>query len=86
MSMRIGIAIADDGQRAALGGFGRDVADGRAPRRARKAPVGQQGDLVIQPHARQQRGGRQHLAHARTALGPLVADDQHVALLELRQP
>jgi hypothetical protein len=46
---------------------------------AGKTAVGQQCDLAVQLHAGNRRGGREHFAHARPALGAFVADNDHVA-------
>ena len=58
------------------------MADAEPARRARKASVGDQRDLVGQSLAIQRRRGRKHLAHARPALGPFVADDDDLALVD----
>ncbi len=56
--------------------------DAEAARAARKAAVGDQRHLLAQPLAIERRGGRQHLPHARAALGSLIADDDDRPLLD----
>lgn len=55
------------------------MADGCAAAHAGEPAVRHQSAGGIQTHTGQRRGGAQHLAHARTALGPLVPDHNHVA-------
>src|SRR6185437_9199153 len=57
------------------------MADAEAARRAGETAVGDQGDLAAGALAVKRRRGREHLTHAGTALWPLVADDENVALL-----
>ena len=57
------------------------MADAEAAGRARKATVRDEGDLVAHALAVEGGGGRQHLAHAGSALRTLVADDEDVPLL-----
>ena len=78
------VAILHQRERAAGGGFGRDVADHHAARRAGEAPVGEQRHLLAHALAVEQRGDAEHLAHARPALRAFVADDQHFAFLVAR--
>ena len=56
------------------------MANAEAVRRAREAAVGQQRHLLADTLAVERRRRRQHLAHARSAARPLIADDDHVAL------
>src|SRR3546814_6997572 len=58
------------------------MADAEAARGAGEATVGDQRHLVAHALPVERGGGRQHLAHARAALGAFVADDQHLAFLE----
>ncbi len=62
---------------------GRDVADDEAVRAAGEAAVGHERDVVAEPRADDGRRWREHLRHARAALGAFEADDDHVALLDL---
>ena len=55
------------------------MADGSPPGGAGEAAVGDEGHILIQAHARDGGGGVEHLPHAGTALGALVADDHYVA-------
>src|SRR5471030_1872721 len=75
------VAVADQGDRAADRRLRPDMADAEAACRARETAIGDKRDLAAGPLAVERRGGRQHLAHARTAARPLVADDEHLALL-----
>ena len=59
------------------------MADAEAARGAAEAAIGDQRDLVAHTLPIQRRRGAEHLAHARTALGPFIADDQHIAFLVL---
>ena len=59
--------------------LGRDVADHQAAGGTREAAVGDQRHRLAEPGADDRRGDAQHLAHARAAGGPFVADDEHVA-------
>src|SRR5436309_10242883 len=77
------VAVAQRRDRAALGGLGRDVADHEAVGRPGEAPVGHQRDGVAQARALQGARHVQHLAHARPALGPFPADDDHVVGFDL---
>ena len=58
------------------------MAGHQAVRRAGEAAVGEQCDRLAQAFADQRRGDAEHLAHARPADRPLVADDDHVARLD----
>ena len=77
------VAVAQQRDRAADCGFRADMADAEAARAAGEAAVGDQRDLAAHALAVERRGGREHLAHAGTAVRALVADDQHVAFLVL---
>jgi hypothetical protein len=68
---------------AAFGRFGRDVADGQARGAAREAAVGDQGAGLAQPLGFQVAGRIEHLLHAGAAARALVADQHHVAGLDL---
>ena len=63
-------------------GLGRYVPDHESVRRTREAPVGDECDLVREALADDRAGHVQHLAHARPARGPFVADHDHVARLD----
>src|SRR5262245_49961090 len=73
------VAVAHMRDRSADGGLGADMSDAEAAGGAGETSVGDEGDLAA--HALSvERGGRcQHLAHARAALGALIADHEHVA-------
>ena len=55
------------------------MADGGPAGGAGEAAVGDEGHRLAQPHAADGGGGVEHLPHPGSALGPLVADDHHVA-------
>ncbi len=57
------------------------MADAEAAGGAGEASVGDQRHLVAHALSIERGGGGKHLAHAGTALRPLIADDQHVAFL-----
>src|SRR5690606_7392960 len=59
------------------------MADAEAAGAAREAPVGDERHLVAHALAVEAGRGRQHLTHARAALGALVADDENLAFLVL---
>ena len=71
---------------AAVVGLGRHVADHHAPGAAGEAAVGDQAHALAQALADQRAGGRQHLGHARAALGAQVAQHHHVAGDDLAWP
>jgi hypothetical protein len=75
------VAVADQTDRPADGRFRRDVAGDEAVAGAREAAVGDQGD-VVDAAALQGGGDLQHLAHAGTALGAFVADDDDIAFAD----
>ena len=52
-------------------------------RRSGEAPVGEQCDLVGQTGADNGSGHSQHFAHARSPLGTLVSDHDHIAFPDL---
>jgi len=58
------------------------VADAGPAGAARETAVGDQGDALTQPHPHDRRGRRQHLGHARSALGTAVADHHHITGLD----
>src|SRR6478735_4008928 len=72
------VAVADEGDRAAVDGLRGDVADAQAGRAPGEAAVGDQEDVLAEPGALDGTGDREHLAHPRAALGALVADHHHV--------
>ena len=59
------------------------MADGRAAGRAGEAAVRDERAVLVQLHARQRGGRVEHLAHAGAAFRALVADDDHIALVDL---
>ena len=59
------------------------MTDGCPPGGPGKPAVGDEGHRFPQPHAADGGGGVEHLPHARAALGPLVADDHHIAGMDL---
>ena len=73
------VTVLDEGDRAAVDGFGGDVADAEAVGPAREPAVGDERDVAAPAGALHGTGDGQHLAHARAALGALVADDDDVA-------
>ena len=77
-----GVAVADDGERAAVERLGRDVPDHQPVGGAGEAAVGDQRHLVAEPLADERRGDVQHLAHPRPAGGAFVADHDDVARLD----
>ena len=77
-----GVAIFHEGERAAEVGLGRDVADDEAARAAGEATVGDERDVVAEAAAHDGAGGGEHFAHAGSAFGPFVADDDDVTLFD----
>src|SRR6516225_11379021 len=77
------VAVANKRDRPAGRRLRPDVDDAEAARRAGKAAVGNQRDLGAHALSVQRGRGGEHFAHAGPALGPLVADDEHVAFLIL---
>src|SRR2546422_3630147 len=75
------IAFLDERDRSTDCCLGRHVAHDQTVGAAGKPSIGDEADRVPQPRADQRRGGRQHLAHPRTALRTLVADHDHVTML-----
>src|SRR4051794_38677006 len=73
------VAILEQPDRAADGGFRPNMADAEAAGGAGEAAVGDERDLAAHALARQRRGGLEHFAHAGTALGALVADHDDLA-------
>src|SRR6185437_16670126 len=74
------VAVLDEGDRPAGRGFRSHVADAEPSRRTREAPVGDERN-VLHALTIERGSGRQHLAHAGSALRTLVADDEHLAFL-----
>src|SRR5574343_732480 len=74
-----GIAFFDEANGTAVGSLGRGVTNRETRGAAGKAPIGQQGALLAQPHRFQIRGRIKHLLHAGTTLRTFVANDNHVA-------
>ena len=61
----------------------RDVPDHQPARRAAEAAVGHQRDRFAEPLTDDRRGDAEHLAHPGSALRPLVADHDDVAVDDL---
>ena len=77
------IARFDQGQRPSDRSLGRYVSDHETVAASGKSPVGYQRDLAPQPAADDGTGRAQHLAHPGAAFRSFVADDDHVARLDL---
>src|SRR3989337_2508762 len=77
------VAVMHDRDRAAFGRLWGNVPNARALAAAREPAVGDQGNGLAEPHAGDGGGRREHFAHARSALRPLIADHDHVAGLDL---
>ena len=60
-----------------------DVADAQAGGAAGEPAVGHQQHVLAETRALDGAGDRQHLAHAGPALGPLVANDNHIIGFDL---
>src|SRR5262245_24142649 len=73
------VAVAQERDWSANSSLRSDMTDTEAARCTGEAAIGDQGHLATHALAIQSRGGRQHFAHARTAFGALVSDDEHVA-------
>ena len=80
------VAVADERDRAAVDRLRRDVADAQPGRAAGEPAVGEQQHVLAQPGALDRAGDGEHLAHARAALGPFVADHHDVAGLRACRP
>src|ERR1700742_3934366 len=76
-----GVTVAQQCDWAANGRFRPDMADTEAAGGARKAAVGDQGDLAAHPLARQRCRRRKHFTHSRAAARTLVTDDDDLAFL-----
>src|SRR5947207_13359933 len=72
------VAFADQRQWAANERFRRDVADAHPACRARKAPIGNECDLLSHALAVNQRRDAQHLPHAGTADRAFIANDENI--------
>ena len=83
MSISMRVAFFHQRQRTALGGFGRNVADGKAGGAAGEAAVGDERARLAQALRFEVAGGIQHFLHAGTALGPFVADHHDIAGMDL---
>ena len=77
------VSILDKGDGAARGGFRAHVTDAGTACAPAKPAVGNQRHGFPQSHSHNLGCGRQHLLHPRAAFGPFVADDHHVAGLDL---
>ena len=69
------IAVLDERNRPIAGRFRSDVADGGPVGSAGEAPIGDEGAARAEAGPHQRGGGAQHLAHAGSSPGSLVADD-----------
>src|SRR5216684_1254682 len=76
------VAFPQRRNRSAARGFGRDMSDGEAARRAGKAAVRQERHGIAESGADNRRGDPEHLAHPRPAGRALVPDHDHVARLD----
>src|SRR5215470_2455855 len=76
------VAALHRGDRAPLRRLGHDVRHHEAVARAREAPVGHESHRVAQARALERAGDVEHLTHARSALRPLIADDDDVVGLD----
>src|SRR5690625_1313547 len=76
------VAIADEGDGAAVDRLGCHVADTQSGGPAGEPAVGEEQDVLAEARALDCAGDREHLAHPRAALGALVADDDDVAGLD----
>src|SRR5262245_48637652 len=74
------VAIPEQTDRPAHGGFRSDMADAESPRGAGEAAVRDDRHLVAHALAVDGGGRCQHLAHAGTAARALVADDEDITL------
>src|SRR5579859_6922971 len=68
---------------AAHCGLGGNMTYDHAVRSAGKASIGDQADGIAQSCADQRRRRRKHLAHAWSALGTLVSDDNYISRIDL---
>ena len=82
-SIEIVIALFDRRDRSAVGGFGRHVRNHESVRGAAETAVGHQRDGFRQARADNGAGDAQHLAHARSAARPFVANHDHVVRPDL---
>jgi hypothetical protein len=73
------VAVTHERDRALVDGLGGDVADAEAGGAAGEATVGEERDVGAATGTLDRAGDGEHLAHARAALGALVADDDDVA-------
>src|SRR5262249_26965037 len=64
-------------------GLWANVSNHHAPGSSRKSPVGNQTDRFTQSLSDEGGSWRQHLLHARAALGPFVTDDNYIPRLDL---
>src|SRR5216683_938139 len=75
------VAVLQEPDGAADGGFRPDMADAEATGCAGETAIGDEGDLAAHALPGQRRGGREHLAHPGTATRSLVANDEDFAFL-----
>src|SRR5579871_4377629 len=77
------IALFNQTNGAANGGFGRHMAHDQAMGPAGKPSIGNQTDIATQTQADQRGRGSEHLPHSRPTFRPLVAYYDHVPLANL---
>src|ERR1700744_780506 len=75
------VAILQQRDRAADGSLRSNMTNAETARRARKAAVGDQGDLAAHALSGQRRRRGEHLAHAGTSTRTLIANDDDLAFL-----
>ena len=73
------VAVADMGNRAAVGRFGRNMADNETIRRARETAVCNERNMIGEVLSDKRRRYAEHFAHAGTARRAFIADDNNVA-------
>ena len=79
------VALLDQADRAADSGLRTDMADHKADRTAGEAAVRHQADndAALAAERCDARGGVQHFGHAGTADRAFIADNDHIAILEM---
>src|SRR5258706_6108348 len=80
---RDGVAFLHQGDRPAVECFRRHVPHYHSPGAAGEAPVGDDAHGLAEALANESGSGREHFAHAGPAFRALVADDEHIARLDL---
>src|ERR1700682_970587 len=69
------VAVGDEGDRAGVDGFWRDMPDAQAGGAAGEPAVGEQQHVLTEPSTLDRAGDGQHLAHPGPALRAFVSDD-----------